>query len=275
MPVYAGFNPESIKIIIDALQFTGRKILEYYENLLKNMDRVHHPSIKKAERRELDRLNSLIKFFSEHPEGGIFVMNEKSHAIMMDVIRSALEVYLRDLIKISSEISMDDFNEKVREINRITSLESLKNAKANLYDKYYPPMISSEGRKVEFFICYSSKDKELAGKIRDLLVNRKGVDVFLAHHDISISKEWRDEIHRHLESCTVLLALLTPNFENSVWANQEAGFALGKRKKVIPLIVEGSDIKKFGFLEEKQGVVIKEDNLMHVVDKILKISLSK
>ena len=46
--------------------------------------------------------------------------------------------------------------------------------------------------------------------------------------------------------------LLTYNYEDSAWANQEAGYMLGKGGKNISLIIDNADIKKFGFLESLQ-----------------------
>jgi hypothetical protein len=133
----------------------------------------------------------------------------------------------------------------------------LRNAETDLFDNYY-----SKPRANGIFISYSNKDKKLAGKIRNSLAQSlKNVEIFLAHHDIEVSKEWRQEIQQHLEKSDLLIAILTPNFKSSVWTNQETGFALGKGTTVIPLIVEGTDIREFGFVEEKQGITIKEDDL--------------
>ena len=105
------------------------------------------------------------------------------------------------------------------------------------------------------------------------LLYEKEIDVFLAHENIEISKEWRNEILKHLENANYLLALLTDNYEKSVWANQEAGYMLGKGGKNIPLIVGKTNIEKFGFLESFQGVPVTEENLEDCVEKIVCIIL--
>lgn len=134
------------------------------------------------------------------------------------------------------------------------SLESLKDRKDNLFDKYYAPSISKkEGKKVEVFLGYSHSDRVLAGKVAELL-REKGIDVFLAHENIEISEEWRGEIVKHLTSSALLVALLAPDFEKSIWTNQETGFMLGRGAKIIPLIVGETDIKNFGFVKALQGI---------------------
>ena len=125
---------------------------------------------------------------------------------------------------------------------------------------------------MRYFFSYSHRDRVLARKIATFL-NEKGIDVFLAHEHIEVSEEWREEIFKHLESASVLLALLTPNYEKSVWANQEAGIMRGKGGKVIPLIVGKTEIKKSGFLEALQGIPIKEENLNDYLEEILRTIL--
>ena len=122
-------------------------------------------------------------------------------------------------------------------------------------------------------MSYSTLDKVLAGKIRELLT-KEGVEVFLAHHDIAISKEWREEILKHLNSCDALLAVITPNFRKSVWTNQEAGFVIGKGNKVVSLIFKYVDIKKLGFLEAYQGIQTKNENLEENIRKILEVIMT-
>lgn len=123
---------------------------------------------------------------------------------------------------------------------------------------------------MEFFISYSSKDKELASKIGEMLSQK--YSVFLAHRDISMSKEWRDDILSHLESCSVLIAVCTSNYANSAWGNQEAGIAIEKGRKVIPLFAQGTNKSRFGFLEAKQGHPheFTEQNLKNIVNDVIK-----
>jgi len=168
----------------------------------------------------------------------------------MDVIRSALELYLREIKEAKAKSSLTGFDSKIQEITRVLSTDAVKRGRTDLYDKYGESVRSRE--RVEVFLSYSHNDKVLAGKLAAFLRECE-IDVFLAHEDIAISKEWRDEILRPLGSCTVLLALLTPSFEESVWANQEAGYMLVRMEKVVPLIVGETDIKRFGFWRHCRG----------------------
>ena len=87
----------------------------------------------------------------------------------------------------------------------------------------------------EVFLSYHHKDKTLAGKIKKRL-DTLGFDAFLAHEDIDVSVESNREILRRLESCSVLIAIVTRNFSRSEWTNQEVGIFLGKNKPVVSLV---------------------------------------
>ena len=51
--------------------------------------------------------------------------------------------------------------------------------------------------------------------------------------------------------------------------NQEAGYVMGRGKKVVPLIAGETDIKEFGFLEALQGIQVKEEKPEISFDEIL------
>lgn len=54
-------------------------------------------------------------------------------------------------------------------------------------------------------------------------------------------KEWRHEILRGLETMEVFLVYLTDDFVESLWCQQEVGFALGKGTPILSLKLEKSD----------------------------------
>jgi len=121
--------------------------------------------------------------------------------------------------------------------------------------------------RLDFFLAYHHDDSVLAGKLKRELMLR-GSTAFLAHDDIEISKTWREEILAHLKSCQALIAVVTPNFEKSAYANQEAGIILGKGKPVISL----NFTKELpGFLESIQAIHASEATVGTVVEKAIKV----
>ena len=273
MPLYGGFYDESVKIIEEALLFAKAEIERYRDEKSAMVDARHFGVIEKEFRDVLREIRVVERFIKETAIRGIYSMDAKRHEEIMDIIRSSLEIHLRDTVEAKAKSGLAGFDAKIQEIRQVTALEGLKNRKTDLYDKYFgTPTPSPEGRKVEVFFSYSHEDKALAGKIATLL-KKNEIDVFLAHEDIEVTKEWRDEIFKHLKSSSFLLALLTPNFQESVWANQETGYMHARGEKVFPLIVGEADIKKFGFLEALQAIQVDEEKLNDCVKEILRIIL--
>jgi hypothetical protein len=114
----------------------------------------------------------------------------------------------------------------------------------------------------EFFISYSSKDKAIAAKVATAIKSAGG-EAFLAHETIEVSTEWRTEILKQLGTCPVIFCLITKNFLDSEWTQQEAGYAIARGMKVVSLIFNG--IRPPGFLEAFQGVHVRFDDLERVV----------
>ena len=100
------------------------------------------------------------------------------------------------------------------------------------------------------FISHLTKDKIRASYIKEILL-RYGIDCFVAHEDISPSKEWQTVIENALSSTDALCAILSPNFIKSQWCDQEVGFALGRRKLVIPI---SCGVIPYGFIGKWQAI---------------------
>lgn len=82
------------------------------------------------------------------------------------------------------------------------------------------------------FLSHSSTIRaELAIIKRELAMY--GVAAFLAHDDIEPTAEWQEEIIKALKSMDSLAAFITPEFNASVWCQQEIGFALGRGVPIV------------------------------------------
>ena len=78
-----------------------------------------------------------------------------------------------------------------------------------------------------------------------------GVTCFVAHEDIKPTKEWQDEIENALSSMDAFVALITEDFHDSVWTDQEVGFALGRGVPIIPVKLGKNP---YGFLAKVQAL---------------------
>ena len=100
------------------------------------------------------------------------------------------------------------------------------------------------------FISHTAAHKKVAREIQEEL-NRFGIASFVAHEDIEPMKEWEGEIEKALNSMGLLLALLTEDFGQSKWTDQEVGFAIGRKVHVIPVRM---GIDPYGFMGRYQAI---------------------
>jgi hypothetical protein len=87
------------------------------------------------------------------------------------------------------------------------------------------------------FLSHSARDRRAVTKLKDQLV-QYGVDGFVAHKDIGVTRQWQTEIMFGLRSMHGLVLLVTPQARSSEWVNQEIGFALGRGVQVISVKLE-------------------------------------
>jgi hypothetical protein len=78
-----------------------------------------------------------------------------------------------------------------------------------------------------------------------------GATAFVAHSDIHPTREWQDEIENALATADCLVALLTSDFHDSDWTDQEIGYAVARGMPIIPVKL-GSD--PYGFIGKYQAV---------------------
>jgi hypothetical protein len=100
------------------------------------------------------------------------------------------------------------------------------------------------------FLSHVSKFKAEVAELEDALAMR-GVAAFVAHEAIKPSLEWQKEIELALRSMDALAALITPDFHESDWTDQEIGWAFGRGLLVLPVRL-GCD--PYGFAGKVQGV---------------------
>jgi len=104
--------------------------------------------------------------------------------------------------------------------------------------------------RFRLFLSHLAKHKVEVSELKKEL-NLFGITGFVAHEEVQPTKEWQHEIELALRSMHGLLALITPEFHESNWTDQEIGWALGRGILVVPVRL-GSD--PYGFTGKVQGV---------------------
>ncbi len=93
----------------------------------------------------------------------------------------------------------------------------------------------------QIFISYSRKDigfvRKLAGDLE-----KAGYDVWWDLTDLRGGDDWPREIPKAIEASQFFVVVLSPNSAVSDWVAKEYTQALSLRKKIIPLMLERSDI---------------------------------
>jgi hypothetical protein len=114
------------------------------------------------------------------------------------------------------------------------------------------------------FISHVSKYKESASNLK-LLLEPYGISAFVAHEDIEPSKEWEVEIEKALFSMNALCAILTPDFCESSWCDQECGYAFGRNVLTIP--IEKGQLP-YGMFGKIQAIKSEGKNAQQIAEKV-------
>lgn len=114
------------------------------------------------------------------------------------------------------------------------------------------------------FISHVSKYKESASNLK-LMLEPYGISAFVAHEDIKPSKEWEVEIEKALFSMNALCAILTPDFNESSWCDQECGYAFGRNVLTIP--IEKGQLP-YGMFGKIQAIKSEGKNAQQIAESV-------
>jgi hypothetical protein len=78
------------------------------------------------------------------------------------------------------------------------------------------------------FLSHSAVHKRFVGDVANELAVA-GIHGFVAHDTMQYSKPWQAQIEKALRSMQAFVAIVHPEFNDSAWCHQEAGWALGRR----------------------------------------------
>ena len=246
--------------------------------LLPALQRLHRYYGRKSEMDLRDLLkSSRFHFESEtdyvNLDGGMY-----GHDIFMFVPEETIDlVDLDDQDRISEKIR-DDLNRVNSEIEN----EYVKAVHIKMVDEYDSKCQNSipfsrepyarpkdvglwEGKALRLFLSHRDQYKSCARKLAEAL-EPYGVSVFVAHNAIKPMKEWQKEILNGLKTMEVMLVLLTDDFHESCWTNQEIGFALAKGTPIICVKVGTTDPE--GFIGSRQALKASLEEISDVASLV-------
>ena len=114
------------------------------------------------------------------------------------------------------------------------------------------------------FLSHKAEIKKKAANLKERF-ELFGVSCFVAHEDIHPTKEWQDEIENALFSMDALLALMTDEFHDSDWTDQEVGVAFGRGVPIVSFKL-GKD--PYGFIGKFQALSCSWDAVPKEIVKI-------
>ena len=120
------------------------------------------------------------------------------------------------------------------------------------------------------FISHTSANKARAHALKQALTEYH-IAAFVAHDDIEPTKEWEAEIESALRTSDSLAAIMTPDFVESRWCDQEVGYVFGRGKLIVPLC---SETIPHGFLSKYQRLSTKGLLASVVADQLFNVLLS-
>jgi len=162
-----------------------------------------------------------------------------------------------DLVSIEMQLMEDD---NWRERSGLV-LQPKKHIPDRALERIWKP------RYVRAFLSHKAEYKAKAGKLKEEL-EKYGVSCFVAHKDIRPTKEWVQEIENALLSMDILIALMTEDFHNSDWTDQEIGVAVGRHIPIIPIKI-GKD--PYGFIGKYQALTGTWENVSKIAKDVYSI----
>jgi TIR domain-containing protein len=105
-------------------------------------------------------------------------------------------------------------------------------------------------RGYRVFLSHKAEVKKKTAQIKEHL-KPFGAMCFVAHEDIHPTKAWQDEIEKALMSMDAFVALLTDKFHDSLWTDQEVGFAVARG---VPIIAVKLEHDPYGFIGKFQAL---------------------
>ncbi len=95
----------------------------------------------------------------------------------------------------------------------------------------------------DIFISYSSRDREQAELLTELLVSA-GLSVWIDQAGIEAATSWSGEIVDAIDRCKAMIVLLSPSSIASTNVHKEVSLAAEQKKKILPLDLEPVELSR-------------------------------
>ena len=124
--------------------------------------------------------------------------------------------------------------------------------------------------RIRAFVSHTSTHKEHAESLK-VALKRFDITAFVAHSDVEPTREWQIEIERALRSMHIMIPLVTADFKDSAWTDQEVGAAIGRNIPIIPIRRKAVP---HGFMGKVQAIAGHKTNTDAISFEIVKSLLT-
>lgn len=184
-----------------------------------------------------------------------------------------------DLILSSHEVivdlrwnNLDKFDyliESLKEASEDTLSELTNYVAVSSNPDYNTPTKNNE--LLQVFLSHSSAHRKFVSQVA-LSLSLLGVVTFVAHTDIEPTSLWQKEIESALNEFDVFIPFLHHEFRQSLWCDQELGWALSRGLFIVPLKF---DMHPYGFSNQIQAIECTGLSPDAVSEKIAEILLPR
>jgi hypothetical protein len=190
-----------------------------------------------------------------------------------DDIRHLFELFHIDSIKLDGGWN-NEYTINTKQTLQTLDDELLKNIASELdvpVSQIFslPPKNWENTTGAKAFISHTSENRQNARRLREAL-SCFNVDAFVAHEDIKPSEEWEKEIDKALKTMDFFVSLHTAGFNESVWCQQEVGYAAARDVKIIPIKFDGQQ-DPAGFIGKIQAFPRSNKKAENIAQEIIDI----
>jgi len=115
------------------------------------------------------------------------------------------------------------------------------------------------------FLSHKSDVRKETAKLKEQIAPF-GISCFVAHVDVHPTEEWQEEIANALASMDAFVALLTEGFHESLWTDQEVGYAIARG---VPIIAARFGTDPYGFIGRFQALCCGWNDAPVAIAKLL------
>ena len=208
-----------------------------------------------------------------------FLSNICIHAIAMNLLGTGDQAIELSYVLATLISHCKDILENNNGVNEITIYEPDFEKVLVIVDAFNNAF-SLASSKPKLFISYSSKQIELATKIRDQL-EKNDISCWMAPYSIPAGSSYQELIPAALSQVEAVVLILSPDAEESRWVQKEIGTAIGANKIIVPYSIGSYDIsKRFKFLLDGEQILFDNSTcyknefiaLVNRIKELLKIN---